>query len=96
MTFKFIKNPEFIFRLCLDPSQILYYIEQIEDLLEYNTAAATGWRCPEHLYPGASARRALRHGGGAVGHELSVVLVDDLGTKEVRLSHQHTSGAQCF
>lgn len=66
-------------------------MKKIEDLLEYNTAAPTGWRCPEHLYPGASARRALRHGGGAVGHELSVVLINDLRTKEVRLLYQHTS-----
>lgn len=57
--------------------------ERIGDLLEYNTAAPTGWRCPEDLDPGASARRALRHRGGAVGHELSVVLIDDLWQSEI-------------
>ena len=49
------------------------------DVLEYDAAAARWGSRPEDLDPGAPARGGLRHRGGAVGHELGVLLLNDLG-----------------
>ena len=47
-------------------------------ILNGETARATGGRSPEHLDAGASARGALCHSRGAVGHELSFLLINYL------------------
>ena len=55
-----------------------------QDLLEYDAAAASRGSCPEDLDPGAPARGGLCDGGGAVGHELGVLLLNYLGTESRR------------
>lgn len=62
-----------------------HHIKQKPDSLQYNTASPRRRCCPEDLYPCASARCALRHRGGTVGHELCVILVNDLERKEGRI-----------
>ena len=55
-----------------------------QDLLQYDAAAASRGSCPEDLDPGAPARGGLCDRGGAVSHELSVLLLNDLGMESRR------------
>lgn len=64
--------------------------EEKKNSLQYNTASPGRRGSPVDLYPGASARCALRHCRGTVGHELCVILVDDLETEEGGNKDWHT------